>query len=59
MPRTVSDMPTVALAATDGMLHYELSVAVEVFGTDLTHIVDPWYDFSSAGAGRCTSTASA
>lgn len=51
MPRTVSDMPAVALAVTDGMLHYELSVAVEVFGSDLTHIVDPWYDFSLCGSG--------
>ena len=51
MARTVSDMPTVALAVTDGMLHYELSVAVEVFGADLTHIVDPWYDFSLCGSG--------
>ncbi len=49
MPRTVSDMPAVALAVTDGMLHYELSVAVEVFGSDLTHVVDPWYDFTLCG----------
>ncbi|MFD5598013.1 helix-turn-helix domain-containing protein [Streptomyces griseorubiginosus] len=42
-------MPAVALAVTDGMLHYELSVAVEVFGSDLTHIVDPWYDFTLCG----------
>ncbi|MDH6513990.1 AraC family transcriptional activator FtrA [Streptomyces sp. SAI-135] len=51
MLRTVSDMPTVALAVTDGMLHYELSVAVEVFGSDLTHVVDPWYEFSLCGSG--------
>ncbi|MGN5631026.1 helix-turn-helix domain-containing protein [Streptomyces sp. AC154] len=44
-------MPVVALAVTDGMLHYELSVAVEIFGADLTHIVDPWYDFSLCGSG--------
>ncbi|MFG3227322.1 helix-turn-helix domain-containing protein [Kitasatospora sp. NPDC048194] len=44
-------MPTVALAVTDGMLHYELSVAVEVFGSDLSHIVDPWYDFALCGSG--------
>ncbi|QGV82280.1 helix-turn-helix domain-containing protein [Streptomyces ficellus] len=42
-------MPTVALAITDGMLHFELSLAVEVFGADLTHIVDPWYHFSLCG----------
>ncbi|MFD5401571.1 helix-turn-helix domain-containing protein [Streptomyces griseorubiginosus] len=42
-------MPAVALAVTDGMLHYELSVAVEVFGSDLTHVIDPWYDFTLCG----------
>ncbi|MER6495886.1 MULTISPECIES: helix-turn-helix domain-containing protein [Streptomyces] len=42
-------MPAVALAVTDGMLHYELSVAVEVFGSDLTHVVHPWYDFTLCG----------
>lgn len=44
-------MPTVALAVTDGMLPYELSVAVEVFGSDVAHIVDPWYDFHLCGDG--------
>ncbi|MBK3604666.1 AraC family transcriptional regulator, partial [Streptomyces sp. MBT54] len=44
-------MPSVALAVADGVLHYELSVAVEVFGADLTHIVDPWYDFTLCGSG--------
>ncbi|MFK0252258.1 helix-turn-helix domain-containing protein [Streptomyces sp. NPDC090445] len=42
-------MTTVALAITDGMLHFELSLAIEVFGADLTHIVDPWYDFALCG----------
>ncbi|MFE2009005.1 helix-turn-helix domain-containing protein [Streptomyces sp. NPDC059491] len=42
-------MTTVALALTDGMLHFELSLAIEVFGTDLTHLVDPWYDFALCG----------
>lgn len=51
MSRTVPDMPSVALAVTDGMLHYELSVALEVFGADLTHVVDPWYDFSLCASG--------
>ena len=38
-------MHTVALAVTDGMLPFELSLACEVFGTDLTAtgIVDHWY----------------
>ncbi|AKH82364.1 AraC family transcriptional regulator [Streptomyces sp. CNQ-509] len=44
-------MPLLALAVTDGMLHYELSVAAEIFGSDLTHVVDPWYDFSLCGSG--------
>ncbi|MER7936194.1 MULTISPECIES: helix-turn-helix domain-containing protein [unclassified Streptomyces] len=44
-------MPAVALAVTDGMLHYELSVATEVFGADVTQIVDPWYDFFLCGSG--------
>ncbi|MFD3659702.1 helix-turn-helix domain-containing protein [Streptomyces sp. NPDC058659] len=44
-------MKTVALAVTDGMLHFELSVAYEVFGADLTHLVDPWYDFAVHGPG--------
>ncbi|MBT2540070.1 helix-turn-helix domain-containing protein [Streptomyces sp. ISL-44] len=43
-------MRTVALAVTDGMLHFELSMAIEVFGSDLTHIVDPWYHFSLCGS---------
>lgn len=44
-------MPNVALAVTDGMLHFELALACEVFGSDLTHLVDPWYDFSLCGPG--------
>ena len=49
--RTVSDMSTVALAATDGMLHYELSIAYEVFASDLSGIADPWYDTAIRGSG--------
>ncbi|MCJ0871969.1 helix-turn-helix domain-containing protein [Streptomyces sp. AP-93] len=44
-------MTTVALAVTDGMLHFELSLACEVFGSDLTHLVNPWYGFSLCGPG--------
>lgn len=44
-------MSTVALAATDGMLHFELGLATEVFGADLSHIVEPWYDFAVCGSG--------
>jgi transcriptional regulator GlxA family with amidase domain len=44
-------MSLVALAVTDGMLHFELSVACEIFGTDLACIVDPWYEFAVCGPG--------
>ncbi|MFC6599472.1 helix-turn-helix domain-containing protein [Kitasatospora paranensis] len=42
-------MGTVALAVTDGMLHFELSLAYEVFGADLTAVADPWYRVSVCG----------
>ncbi|MEU3731574.1 MULTISPECIES: helix-turn-helix domain-containing protein [unclassified Streptomyces] len=44
-------MTTVALAATDGMLHFELALACEVFGTDLADVVKPWYRLSVCGPG--------
>ncbi|WP_412074955.1 helix-turn-helix domain-containing protein [Streptomyces xanthophaeus] len=44
-------MGTVALAVTDGMLHFELSVAYEVFGADLSGVADPWYDVTVCGPG--------
>jgi transcriptional regulator GlxA family with amidase domain len=44
-------MSSVALVATDGMLHFELGLATEVFGADVSHIVDPWYDFAICGSG--------
>ncbi|GAA0305049.1 helix-turn-helix domain-containing protein [Streptomyces turgidiscabies] len=43
---------TVALALTDGMLHFELAVAHEVFGSDLSGLPGlafPWYDLSVCG----------
>jgi AraC family transcriptional activator FtrA len=43
--RTLSDMTSVALAATDGMLSFELTIASEVFGEN------PRYDFSVCGSG--------
>ena len=43
--RTLSDMHAVALAATDGMLSFELTIASEVFGED------PRYDFAVCGSG--------
>ncbi|MBB5938786.1 helix-turn-helix domain-containing protein [Streptomyces zagrosensis] len=42
-------MTTVALAVTDGMLHFELALACEVFGADMTGAADPWYRFSVCG----------
>jgi AraC family transcriptional activator FtrA len=42
--RTLSDMSSVALAATDGMLSFELTIATEVFGAD------PRYDFGVYGS---------
>src|SRR3954467_2456538 len=42
--RTLSDMHAVALAATDGMLSFELTIASEVFGDD------PRYDFAVCGS---------
>ncbi|WP_329560619.1 helix-turn-helix domain-containing protein [Kitasatospora sp. NBC_01266] len=44
-------MDTVALAVTDGMLHFELALALEVFGADLTSVADPWYRLAVCGPG--------
>ncbi|WP_041818849.1 helix-turn-helix domain-containing protein [Streptomyces davaonensis] len=44
-------MDTVAFALTDGMLHFELSVAQEVFGSAPDAIPGPWYDMSVCGPG--------
>ncbi|MET0233820.1 MAG: helix-turn-helix domain-containing protein [Kibdelosporangium sp.] len=43
-------MGTVALAATDGMLHFEMAVAYEVFGSDMSHATDQWYDVAICGS---------
>lgn len=48
--RTLSDMSTVALAATDGMLQFELAIAHEVFGTDLPGFAGSWYELSVCGS---------
>lgn len=42
-------MKSVALVATDGMLHFELSVAHEVFGSAPAAVTVPWYDLSVCG----------
>ncbi|AYY13069.1 helix-turn-helix domain-containing protein [Actinobacteria bacterium YIM 96077] len=44
-------MPTVALAVTDGMLHFELAMAYEVFSADLSGVTDSWYDVTVCGSG--------
>ncbi|WP_053846164.1 helix-turn-helix domain-containing protein [Streptomyces sp. NRRL B-24085] len=44
-------MGTVALAVTEGMLHFELSVAHEVFGSAPDAVAVPWYDISVCGPG--------
>ncbi|MGW0533208.1 helix-turn-helix domain-containing protein [Streptomyces sp. NPDC003032] len=42
-------MATVALAVTDGMLHFELSIAHEVFGSAPAAVTVPWYDLTVCG----------
>ena len=44
-------MSTLALAATDGMLHFELAMACEVFARDPSGLADPWYDLAVCGPG--------
>ncbi|MFD3452048.1 helix-turn-helix domain-containing protein [Streptomyces sp. NPDC058691] len=44
-------MGTVALAVTDGMLHFELSIAYEVFGSAPVDVAGPWYDLAVCGPG--------
>ncbi|MFB7576506.1 MULTISPECIES: helix-turn-helix domain-containing protein [unclassified Streptomyces] len=44
-------MTTVALAVTGGMLHFELSIAYEVFGTAPVGVPGPWYDLVVCGPG--------
>ncbi|WP_433466650.1 helix-turn-helix domain-containing protein [Spirillospora sp. CA-128828] len=42
-------MHTVALAVTDGMLHFELSLASEVFGAPPAGVDVPWYRVAVCG----------
>ncbi|MFG2822971.1 helix-turn-helix domain-containing protein [Kitasatospora sp. NPDC048365] len=42
---------TVALAVTDGMLHFELSLATEVFGSPPAAVPGPWYELALCGPG--------
>jgi transcriptional regulator GlxA family with amidase domain len=43
-------MTTVALAVTDGMLHFELSMAYEVFGAVPDGVTVPWYEVVVCGS---------
>jgi AraC family transcriptional activator FtrA len=49
--RTLPDMGTVALAITDGMLHFELALACEVFGSPPPGVTAPWYELEVCGSG--------
>ncbi|CAD5920202.1 MULTISPECIES: helix-turn-helix domain-containing protein [unclassified Streptomyces] len=42
-------MTAVALAVTDGMLHFELALACEVFGSHAPDAADSWYRLSLCG----------
>ncbi|APU16875.1 MULTISPECIES: helix-turn-helix domain-containing protein [Actinoalloteichus] len=44
-------MSTIAVAVADGMRHFELSVAYEIFGADRTGQADAWYDLVICGSG--------
>ena len=48
---SVPGISKVAVAATDGMLHFELALACEVFGADRSDVADPWYDVVICGPG--------
>ncbi|TDE49902.1 helix-turn-helix domain-containing protein [Nonomuraea mesophila] len=43
------DPRSVAVAATDGMLHFELALACEVFGSAPAVLPGPWYDVKVCG----------
>jgi transcriptional regulator GlxA family with amidase domain len=40
---------TVAIAVTDGMLNFELALAVEVFGSQPAAVTGPWYELVVCG----------
>jgi transcriptional regulator GlxA family with amidase domain len=44
-------MPSIAFALTDGMLHFELAAACEIFGTAPPGTAAPWYDIALCGSG--------
>ena len=42
-------MGTLALVATEGLLHFELAMAFEVFAYDPSGLADPWYELAVCG----------
>ncbi|WP_203718053.1 helix-turn-helix domain-containing protein [Asanoa siamensis] len=44
-------MTTIALAATDGMLHFELAMALEIFVRDPSGLAAPWYSLVVCAPG--------
>lgn len=49
--RTLSDMHTVALATAGHLLHFELGVAYEIFGTPPRETARDWYEVLLCGPG--------
>jgi AraC family transcriptional regulator, transcriptional activator FtrA len=49
--RTLSAMHTVALATAGRLLHFELAVAYEIFGTPPREATGDWYDVLLCGPG--------
>ncbi|MYS79439.1 MULTISPECIES: helix-turn-helix domain-containing protein [Streptomycetaceae] len=49
--RTIPDVSTVAIAVADGILHFELALAYELFGTVPPVPVEDWYELAICGAG--------
>ncbi len=43
---TVTDMPTVALAVTEGVPIFEVAAPCEVFGAARADLADPWYELT-------------
>jgi AraC family transcriptional activator FtrA len=48
---TLSDMHTVAVATAGHLLHFELAVAYEIFGTPPNEATGAWYDVLLCGPG--------
>lgn len=51
MMRTLPDVSTVAIAVADGILHFELALAHELFGSAPPVPVESWYELVICGAG--------